>query len=262
MGLPARRRLALLHRHTATAAASTSAEPLTTPRAQPPPPQSLQLLTDVDMCRFVATGFLSLPLAPTGDPLHAHILERCEQLGTEGEHSAPPNQQQRNRPAGEQQPEWAPPFEVYNVHPRIAGMQQVLHGPILRGALTSILGEDFSLNAHRSVAFGGSSVSTHKDAQRWPMIMHRPRTVYVFYLPAGASLEMCPTAIIPMSHWLSRDQGADNPGPGADWSDVEATAENLAPGLSEHMCTAPPHTGTAVLLHHVSGGRFPCRPAQ
>ena len=162
MGLPARRRLALLHRHTATAAASTSAEPLTTPRAQPPPPQSPKLLTDEEMCRFVATGFLSLPLAPTGDPLHAHILERCEQLGTEGEHSAPPNQQQRNRPAGEQQPEWAPPFEVYNVHPRIAGMQQVLHGPILRGALTSILGEDFSLNAHRSVAFGGSSVSTHK----------------------------------------------------------------------------------------------------
>ncbi len=213
--------------------------------------QSLQLLTDEQMCHFVARGFLSLPLAPTGDPLHDRILERCEHLGTEGEHSAPPNQQQRNQTdPGEPSPEWTPPFEVYNVHPRIMGMQQVLYGPVLRGALTSVLGEDYALNTHRSVAFGGASVSMHKDAQRWPMVVHRPRTVYVFYLPAGASLEMCPTAIIPQSHWLSRDQGANNPGPGADWSDVVASAENLAPGLSEHMCTAPPHTGTAVLLHH------------
>ena len=221
--------------------------------AVPEPPRfslggtRLHLLTDEQMCHFVSKGFLSLPLAPAGDPLHSSILQRCEQLGIEGEHSAPPNQQRRNQK--EPTPAWSPPFEVFNVHPRIAGMEQVLYGPVLRGALTSVLGEDYALNAHRSVAFGGSSVSTHKDAQRWPMVVHRPRTVYVFYLPAGASLEMCPTAIIPESHWLSRDQGADNPGPGADWRDVVASAENLAPGLSEHMCTAPPWTGTAVLLH-------------
>ena len=214
----------------------------------PPPPQ---LLSDEQVLRFVATGFLSLPLAATGDELHAHVHARCEQLGIEGEHSAPPNQRQCNRqtPPGEDPGAFVPPFEVYNVHPRIAGMAEVLDGPVLRGALLSILGEDCALNAHRSVAFGSSSVSTHKDTQRWPVIVHRIRTVYIFYLPAGAALEMCPTAIIPQSHWLSRDQGADNAGPGADWSTVAADPTNLAPGLWEHMCEAPAHQGTAVLLH-------------
>ena len=52
---------------------------------------------------------------------------------------------------------------------------------------------------------------------------------------------MGPTAIIPQSHLLSRDD--------ADWSRVIESPANLAPSLTEHFCTAPAHQGTAVLLH-------------
>ena len=31
----------------------------------------------------------------------------------------------------------------------------------------------------RSVAFAGSSVSAHKDTQRFPVAVHRPRTVHI-----------------------------------------------------------------------------------
>jgi hypothetical protein len=200
------------------------------------------LLTDDQMLRFLATGWLSLPLAPPGDPLHARILERAEQLGREGEHSMPLTQQpNRGEP-------WSAPFEPFNVHPRIAGMQDVLDHPVMTGALTSVLGEDYALNAHRSVAFAGVSTSAHKDTQRFPVAVHRPRTVYVFYLPAGATLEMAPTAIIPQSHWLGRDQGDE---PGTNWRSVANDPTALAPSLTEHLCTAPANQGkkTGFLSH-------------
>ena len=44
-----------------------------------------KLLTDAQMARYLATGFLSLPLAAVGDPLHARIHERAEQLEEAGE---------------------------------------------------------------------------------------------------------------------------------------------------------------------------------
>jgi hypothetical protein len=98
------------------------------------------------MLRFVTAGWLSLPLAPTGDPLHAEILARTEQLGREGEHSAPPTEPRRGVLFDGS---WQAPFEVYNVHPRIAGMRDVLDHPVMTGALTSVLGEEYALNMHR-----------------------------------------------------------------------------------------------------------------
>ena len=44
-----------------------------------------KLLTDAQMARYLATGFLSLPLGEVGDPLHARIHERAEQLEEAGE---------------------------------------------------------------------------------------------------------------------------------------------------------------------------------
>ena len=46
---------------------------------------SPKLLTDAQMARYLATGFLSLPLGEVGDPLHARIHERAEQLEEAGE---------------------------------------------------------------------------------------------------------------------------------------------------------------------------------
>ena len=71
--------------------------------------------------------------------------------------------------------------------------------------------------------------------------------MYIFYLPAGATLEMGPTVIIPQSQWLGRDQGESV---NTDWSSVAKDPTSLAPSLTEHLCTAPANQGTAVLLHH------------
>lgn len=239
-----------------------------------------QLLSDEQMLRFLATGWLSLPLAPTGDPLHEKILKRTETFGREGEHSKPhvaqPGLGAGQRSTDDPQEEWTPPFEVYNVHPRIPEMREaVLEHPVVCGALRSVLGDDYALNTHRSVCFAGTSLPAHKDTQRFPVIVHRPRTVYIFYLPAGATLEMGPTSIIPLSHWLSRDQG-DHTGSdysSRQWASVSQDPACLAPSLTQHLCTAPAHQGTAVLLHHAifhrgtlavrkgrSGAALPRRP--
>ena len=134
-------------------------------------------------------------------------------------------------------------MDAFNVYPKIAELEPaVLRHPLVCGALRSILGERYAISAHRSLRFAtGKPQATHKDTQRWPVLSHRPRTVYIFYLPAGCTLQMGATAIIPQSNWLSRDR--------ADWSSVVASATNLAPSLSEHLCTAPPYQGEAVILH-------------
>lgn len=73
--------------------------------------------------------------------------------------------------------------------------------------------------------------------------MHRPRNLIIFYVPAGATLFMGPTAIIPHSHLMSVD--------GGDWACLEDPTDltELWAGAVEHKLTAPAHTGVAVLLH-------------
>eukprot|EP01052_Picozoa_sp_SAG31_P027511 SAG31_NODE_2581_length_5436_cov_3.876897_2_plen_488_part_00 len=83
----------------------------------------------------------------------------------------------------------------------------------------------------------------HTDTNNRGAYMHRPRNLIIFYVPAGATLLMGPTAIIPHSHLMSVDNG--------DWAclqDPEDLTE-LWSGAVEHKLTAPAHTGVAVLLH-------------
>lgn len=203
--------------HATVTSCTASADPGTRTASQQQP--SRRLLSDEDMAKFLSTGFLSLPLGPPGDSLHHRVHRRAEELEALGQ------------------------MDAFNIYPRIVELEPaVLRHPVICGALRSILGESYAMSAHRSLRFAtGKGQTTHKDTQRWPVLTHRPRTVYIFYLPAGCTLQMGPTAIIPQSSWLSRDR--------ADWSSVVTSATNLAPSLSEHLCTAPAHQGEAVLLH-------------
>ena len=87
-----------------------------------------------------------------------------------------------------------------------------------------------------------------QDEQRWPAEHHRLRSVIIFYVPGGCTLEMGPTAIIPEGHLLSRDVG--DWGPLAEEIKTAGTATTLAPALREIKLTAPKGQPTAVLLHH------------
>jgi hypothetical protein len=129
-------------------------------------------------------------------------------------------------------------------------LRDVFTSGVVHGALVSLLGEDYSINNHRHMHHSSinSEQSMHKDEQRWPAEHHRLRSVIIFYVPGGCSLEMGPTAIIPQGHLLSRDCG--------DWAELageikeSGTATTLAPTLREIKLTAPKGVGTAVLLHH------------
>ena len=85
--------------------------------------------------------------------------------------------------------------------------------------------------------------TVHKDTNCRGAYMHRPRHVIIFYVPAGATLHMGPTAVIPGGHLMSVDEG--------DWACLEDPADltELWSGAVEHKLTAPAHTGVVVLLH-------------
>jgi len=85
--------------------------------------------------------------------------------------------------------------------------------------------------------------------------MHRPRQLIIFYVPAGATLLMGPTAIIPGSSLMSVDYN--------NWACLNDPADltELWSGAVEHKLTAPAHTGVVVLLHHAMFHRGTARLA-
>jgi hypothetical protein len=66
-----------------------------------------------------------------------------------------------------------------NIFPVLPDLNAVLRSPAVRGALTSVLGEDYALHAHRfmHVSTGESDQALHKDGLEGhgPMRFHRPR---------------------------------------------------------------------------------------
>ena len=215
------RRLAAVSRHMRSSVAATE---LLVEHAP-------ELLCDQDVAQFLAQGFLALPVDDLPDGLQEQLFEEAE----------------RNTPErGGRGGGWL----GNNCLPMLPKLRDVFTSGVVHGALVSLLGEDYSINNHRHMHHSSikSEQSMHKDEQRWPAEHHRLRSVIIFYVPGGCSLEMGPTAIIPGGQLLSRD--------GGDWHELageikqSGTATTLAPTLHEIKLTAPKHVGTAVLLHH------------
>lgn len=189
------------------------------------------LLDDREVAKFLAQGFLALPVDDLPDGLHQKLFEEAESNTPE----------KGGRGGG---------FLGNNCLPMLPKLRDVFTSNIVHGALVSLLGENYSINNHRHMHHSSvtSEQSMHKDEQRWPAEHHRLRSVIIFYVPGGCTLEMGPTAIIPGGQLLSRDCG--------DWDALAAeikeggTATTLAPTLREIKLTAPKNVGTAVLLHH------------
>jgi hypothetical protein len=191
----------------------------------------VRLLGDRDVATFLAKGYLALPVDDLPEETQPALFE-------EAVRNTPEN---GGRGGG-----WL----GNNCLPMLPKLRDVFTSSVVRGALRSLLGEDYVINNHRHMHHSSvnSEQSMHKDEQRWPAEHHRLRSVIIFYVPGGCTLEMGPTAIVPEGHLLSRDAG--------DWSELageiaaSGTATTLAPNLSEIKLTAPKGQGTAVLLHH------------
>ena len=137
----------------------------------------LNLLTDDEVITFVIRGYLIVePDFPVG--FNEAIYQELEQLGIT------PTNDPRNA-----------------ILERVPKLYQVYDHPKVRGALVSLLGEDFQMNAHRHCHRnqpGTRSQSWHQDSinQRH----YQVRRVLALYYPQDATPDMGPTAIVPGTH--------------------------------------------------------------
>ena len=141
------------------------------------------LLGDEEMQQFIAEGHLALKSSLPAS-LHQDIYQRTEEVfAKEGN---PGN----------------------NILPRIPALQQVFDDPVLRGALTSVVGPDYIMHTHRHCHInrpGSEGGGWHKDSY-WgyrKVRYHRNRWVMIFYYPQDVTLENGPTAVMPGTHYYN-----------------------------------------------------------
>ena len=141
------------------------------------------LLGDEEMQQFIAEGYLTLKSSLPAS-LHQDIYQRTEEVfAKEGN---PGN----------------------NILPRIPALQQVFDDPVVRGALTSVVGSDYVMHAHRHCHInraGSEGGGWHKDSY-WgyhKVRYHRNRWVMIFYYPQDVALENGPTAVMPGTHYYN-----------------------------------------------------------
>lgn len=135
------------------------------------------LLTDEQMAQFITQGYVQLrnDFPPE---FHQEVRKKMEEVyTTEGN---PGN----------------------NIVPRIPEIQQFFDHPTVRGALTSILGPQYMMHAHRHGHFnpaGSGGMGWHKD-NYWgneKTRNHHPWSAMIFYYPQDVTEDMGPSGIMP-----------------------------------------------------------------
>ncbi|MCI1773298.1 MAG: HEAT repeat domain-containing protein [Paenibacillus lautus] len=149
------------------------------------------LLTDEQISQFIMKGYVVLH-NELPDRLHAEVRDKINAvLHEEGN---PGN----------------------NILPRVPEIQQFFETPVVKGALTSVLGPDYYMHPHRHCHYnqpgdplpGGGQ--WHKDGYWSSMRSHRPWWAMIFYYMQDISEDMGPTAIMPGTAYYDKfvgDQG-------------------------------------------------------
>ena len=89
-----------------------------------------------------------------------------------------------------------------NILPRVPELQAVFEEPVVRGAFTSILGENYAMHSHRHPHRNNphsDGQGFHKDSY-WgyqKVRHHRPRWAMAFYYPQDSPLAIGPSAVLP-----------------------------------------------------------------
>lgn len=160
-----------------------------------------QLLTDEQMRKFIAEGFLILK-TDLSKEFHQRLLEQLNEV-----------YQDEGNPGN-------------NLLPRIREVQKVFEHPVITGALTSVLGPDYMLHAHRHGHYNNSPQpgGWHKDSY-WGyrrMRNHHPWWAMIMYFPQDTPIELGPTGVLPGSQYYdTRTFEEENPA-------AEATANGEA----------------------------------
>ncbi len=134
------------------------------------------LLTDEQMREFIVNGYLILKTdfsKEFHEKLNEQLITVYEEEGNPGN----------------------------NLLPRVREVQSVFEHPVITGALTSVLGPDYLLHAHRHGHYNASNVAGdwHKDSY-WGynrMRNHHPWWAMIMYFPQDTPAELGPTGILP-----------------------------------------------------------------
>mgnify|MGYP001177312712 CR=1 FL=1 len=166
-------------------------------------------LNDEQMRRFICDGVLVLDSIPDAS-FHQTIFDKVQYVNVQD------------------------PDVWFNILPRVSELQQVLDSPTIKGALQSILGNDYMLSPHRlstpseplapeernlelkgyesgtPVGEGSRSFTVwHKDKLHHTRY-HVPRFLFLFYFPQDTPAERGPTRVIPGSHYCDHITEADH----------------------------------------------------
>ena len=104
-----------------------------------------------------------------------------------------------------------------NVLPRVPELQAIFEDPVVRGAFTSILGENYVMHSHRHPHQNrphSDGQGFHKDSY-WgyqKVRHHCPRWAMAFYYPQDSPLEIGPSAVLPGTQYYSTRITEDNDG--------------------------------------------------
>ena len=104
-----------------------------------------------------------------------------------------------------------------NILPRVPELQAVFEDPAVRGAFTSILGENYVMHSHRHPHQNrphSDGQGFHKDSY-WgyqKVRHHRPRWAMAFYYPQDSPLEIGPSAVLPGTQYYDTRITKDNDG--------------------------------------------------
>ncbi|MCJ8011538.1 HEAT repeat domain-containing protein [Paenibacillus sp. KQZ6P-2] len=100
-----------------------------------------------------------------------------------------------------------------NILPRVPEIEQFFETPVVKGALTSVLGPDYHMHPHRHCHYNqpGNPVpgggNWHKDGYWSSMRSHRPWWAMIFYYIQDITEEMGPTAIMPGTQYYEKFLG-------------------------------------------------------
>ena len=104
-----------------------------------------------------------------------------------------------------------------NILPRVPELQAVFEEPTVRGAFSSILGENYVMHSHRHPHRNNphsDGQGFHKDSY-WgyqKVRHHRPRWAMAFYYPQDSPVEIGPSAVLPGTQYYSTRITKDNEG--------------------------------------------------
>ena len=135
------------------------------------------LLTDAQIQRFILDGYITVQTDAIPE-IHGKIYDEIETVF------------EKEGNVGN------------NILPRVPRIQQVFDQPVVRGALTSLLGPDYILNPHRHCHLnppGSRGQSWHKDCYVFDHNIRHPRFQWLlaFYYPQDTTWDMGPSGVIP-----------------------------------------------------------------